>query len=83
MSGSIVRLSDLEWDAMGEDPCRGAETRWNLIFSADRTETGSISMGMAEIPPGSVLDPHHHEPPEVYHVLRAGASCRSTGSLMS
>ena len=69
VTGSIVRLSDLDWEAMGEDPCRGAETRWKLVFSADRTESGSISMGMAEIAPGGVLDLHHHEQPEVYHVL--------------
>ena len=70
MTGAIVSMSDLDWEAMGEDPYRGAETRWKLIFSSDRTPTDSISIGMAEIAPGGTLDLHRHAPAEVYHVLK-------------
>ena len=79
MTGSIVDLADLDWEAMGEDPCRGPDTRWKMIFSSDRTPTGAMSIGMAEIAPGGSLDRHHHAPPEIYHVLEGSGEVEIEG----
>ncbi|MFV1978104.1 MAG: cupin domain-containing protein [Myxococcota bacterium] len=50
--------------------------RWRTLVSGDRTPTRAISMGTLELPPGSSLDAHHHEPPEVYFLTQG------TGTLL-
>lgn len=44
---------------------------WRTLISADRTPTDSLTMGVAEIQPGSPdeLHLHRHEPAEVYYIL--------------
>lgn len=44
---------------------------WRTLISVDRTPTDSLTMGVAEIQPGSPdeLHLHRHEPAEVYYVL--------------
>jgi quercetin dioxygenase-like cupin family protein len=43
--------------------------RWRLVASGERTPTAGMSAGIAEIAPDGVLPLHHHEPPELYHVI--------------
>ncbi|ESR27006.1 cupin domain-containing protein [Lutibaculum baratangense] len=69
MHGTKVTLAELGWDEMASVVDRAPETRWKLVFSSERTGTGAMSMGLAEIPPGRKLPLHHHEPPEIYHAL--------------
>jgi quercetin dioxygenase-like cupin family protein len=68
--GCLVDLQDLDWESW-EDPKLAAQSavRWKMVFSGDRTPTGAMSIGMAEIAPGGVLPLHHHAPAEIYHVL--------------
>ncbi|WP_159715629.1 cupin domain-containing protein [Geminicoccus flavidas] len=69
-TGTVIDLRDLGWETW-QDPELKAESavQWKLVFSAGRTPTGAISMGLAEIAPDGVLPLHRHEPAEVYHVL--------------
>jgi mannose-6-phosphate isomerase-like protein (cupin superfamily) len=53
------------------DPTRGG-VRWRTLFSADRTESESITCGIAEVTASGVEDlfsVHQHAQPEVYFVL--------------
>jgi quercetin dioxygenase-like cupin family protein len=60
--------SETPWEyESDEGNCEDA-IRWRTLLSGERTPTQSISMGTLELPPGSSLDPHHHEPMEVYFV---------------
>ncbi len=45
--------------------------RWRTLFSAGRTPTASLTLGVAELPPGQdgPLVLHRHEPVELYYVL--------------
>ena len=55
----------------GEDPAFGT-LRWRTLFSADRTETRGMVLGIAEFGPEGTLLPHRHAPSEIYYGL-AGA----------
>ncbi|WP_267137881.1 cupin domain-containing protein [Anianabacter salinae] len=55
----------------GEDPAFGT-VRWRTLFSADRTATSGMVMGIAEFGAQGTLLPHRHEPAEMYFAL-AGA----------
>lgn len=52
----------------GEDPAFGT-LRWRTLFSADRTATSGMTMGVAEFGPGGTLLPHRHGPAEIYYGL--------------
>lgn len=62
-----VRASDVEAEHWA-DPVRG-EIAFRTLFSADRTSTGGLTAGVAELPPGGWLGSHRHPPAEIYHVL--------------
>ncbi len=44
---------------------------WRTLLSADRTPTAGMTVGVAEIAPGSSVDGalHHHAPDEIYYVI--------------
>lgn len=71
MAGTLIDPEALPWEARnGPAPATGRRTRWRLIFSRPRTPgTETMSLGLAEFPPGGVLPLHHHAPAEIYHVL--------------
>lgn len=52
----------------GEDPTFGT-VRWRTLFSADRTATSGMTMGVAEFGPVGTLLPHRHGPAEIYYCL--------------
>lgn len=52
----------------GEDPAFGT-VRWRTLFSADRTATASMVLGVAEFGPEGTLKPHRHLPAEFYFGL--------------
>ena len=52
----------------GEDPAFGT-VRWRTLFSADRTETHGMVLGIAEFGPDGTLLPHRHAPAEIYYGL--------------
>ncbi|MHA6326064.1 cupin domain-containing protein [Roseivivax sp. CAU 1753] len=52
----------------GEDPAFGT-VRWKTLFSADRTKTAGMTLGVAEFGAGGTLLPHRHGPAEFYFGL--------------
>ena len=52
----------------GEDPSFGT-VRWRTLFSADRTDTSGMVLGVAEFGPSGTLRPHRHNPAEFYFGL--------------
>ncbi|MCE0507050.1 MULTISPECIES: cupin domain-containing protein [unclassified Roseivivax] len=52
----------------GEDPAFGT-VRWRTLFSADRTATAGMTLGVAEFGPGGTLLAHRHGPAEFYFGL--------------
>jgi quercetin dioxygenase-like cupin family protein len=70
LAASLVDLKDVDWETWDDPQLRSnSAVRWKLIFSAGRTPTAAMSIGLAEIEPGGVLPLHRHEPAEVYHIL--------------
>ena len=57
------------WELDSWDEHREARIRVRTLVSAGRTASSGISFGVFELPPGAVLDPHHHHPQEVYYVV--------------
>ena len=79
MAGSIVRLSDLNWEAMGEDPARGPDTRWKLVFSSDRTPTNRSASERRRSCPAAPWIYIIIREPEVYHVLEGTGIVENDG----
>ncbi|MDO6584515.1 cupin domain-containing protein [Salipiger sp. 1_MG-2023] len=52
----------------GEDPAFGS-VRWRTLFSAERTPTKGMVLGIAEFGPMGTLLPHRHGPAEIYFGL--------------
>ncbi|QOR38093.1 cupin domain-containing protein [Billgrantia diversa] len=80
MQPSSVDTDDLPWETW-DDPEFAARTRvrWKLIFTAEQTPTGVMSMGLAEIAPQGALPLHQHDPAETYHVLSGEGSIEVEG----
>ena len=67
--GTVVREADRDWETWPEpESLARSGTRWKTLLSADRTPTGGLTLGVAEIPPGAGLPPHRHPPAEAYFV---------------
>ncbi len=65
----IVREGDLpleRWE--DETPARVV---WRTLLSGDRTPTERLTLGVAELAPGSSREvrTHHHAPVEIYYVI--------------
>ncbi len=52
----------------GEDPAFGT-VLWRTLFSADRTQTSGMVLGVAEFGPEGTLCAHRHDPSEFYFGL--------------
>ena len=59
--------SDCNWNQR-ED--RG-DLRWKFLVDATEMDSHGLSAGIIEVPVGSELSLHHHQPQEIY-VIRAG-----------
>ncbi|SEP69588.1 Cupin domain protein [Loktanella sp. DSM 29012] len=51
-----------------DDPRRGT-VQWRTLFSGDRTQTSSLTLGVAEFGPAGTLHSHRHSPCEFYFCL--------------
>jgi quercetin dioxygenase-like cupin family protein len=82
MSESVIHVNESEvpWELDPWDEHREARIRVRTCVSAGRTPTSGISMGTCELPPGAVLDPHHHRPQEVYYVTAGEAEVLLEGA---
>ena len=67
------------WELDPDDEGRPGRIRTRRFVSADRTPTSGVSMGVFEVPPGALLDPHHHHPQEVYYVIAGEAEVHRDG----
>jgi len=67
------------WELDPWDEDREARIRVKTFVSSDRTPSLGVSMGICELPPGAVLDPHHHHPREVYYVTAGEAEIYREG----
>ena len=49
---------------------------WRTLFSGDRTPTGALTVGVADVPPDATDEPglHRHEPAEIYYVVQGRGS---------
>jgi quercetin dioxygenase-like cupin family protein len=70
VSDSVIHVNenDCPWELEPDDAHRPARIRMRTFVSAGRTMSSGVSMGVFEMPPGAVLDPHRHHPQEVYYV---------------
>ncbi|NVO28372.1 cupin domain-containing protein [Donghicola sp. C2-DW-16] len=64
----------------GDDPAFGT-VRWKTLFSADRTATSDMVLGIAEFDAGGTLLPHRHEPAEFYLGLSGSGEVTINGTL--
>ncbi|NNE24572.1 MAG: cupin domain-containing protein [Rhizobiales bacterium] len=60
-------VNDCSWNQR-ED--RG-DLRWKFLVDATEMDSHGLSAGIIEVPVGSELSLHHHQPQEIY-VIRAG-----------
>ena len=63
----VTRDQDCRRDAW-DDPVKG-RIGWRTLFSADATQTNSLTAGVAEVEPGGWLGLHRHSPAEIYYVI--------------
>lgn len=70
MSKAVVVQEDACLVEHWDDPSRG-KVSWRTLLSADRTPTSAMTVGIAEVAPGTPLGyyRHRHEPAEVYYIL--------------
>ena len=61
------------WELDPWDVHRPARIRVRTFLSVGHTATSSLSVGVFELPPGALLDPHRHRPQEVYYVTAGEA----------
>ncbi len=66
----ILNQAELDWETW-DDPDLVAKSpvRWKILISGERGPSGCLSMGIAEMTPGTLLPLHHHEPEETYYVI--------------
>lgn len=73
----LRNLDRIQPETMG-DPRHGGAV-WRMLFSSDRTATGAITCGVAEVAPEQPLTLHRHEHPEVYFGLEGDARATVSG----
>ena len=69
-----------DWSASGRNG-----VSWRTLLSADRTPTDSLTIGIAEIAPGSPdeFHLHHHEPAEAYFILSGTGAMSIDGEVQN
>ncbi len=77
----VVHERDCEledWSASGRHG-----VSWRTLLSGDRTPTDSLTMGIAEIEPGSPdeFHLHRHEPAEAYYILAGSGAMSIDGEI--
>ena len=66
----ILNQSELDWETW-DDPDLAARSpvRWKILISGELGPSRRLTNGIAEMDPGTLLPPHHHEPEETYYVI--------------
>lgn len=80
MKPTHIDPETVEWESWPESPfIDETKVRWKLLFSAPKTPTAEMSMGLAEIAPGGELPRHRHAPSEIYHGVSGKAEIEIEG----
>ncbi len=76
----VVRESAREWETWpDEEVQKRGRIYWKTLVSGDITPSGSLTMGIAKVPPGEALREHRHRQTEIYLVLEGTASITIDG----
>ncbi|MEO1987167.1 MAG: dimethylsulfonioproprionate lyase family protein [Martelella sp.] len=73
----VRRVGDIEEEGVVVENKQRA--RYRMLFSADRTETHSLTCGVATLDPENPLPLHRHEHAEIYFGLTGDACVRVEG----
>ncbi|MCF8069870.1 MAG: cupin domain-containing protein [Desulfobacterales bacterium] len=69
----LVNEDQYNWEYEEGKSDRADVIRWKSIISGEKTPTHGMNMGILEVPPGAIMDIHHHHPQEIYYVIRGEA----------
>ena len=66
----ILNHAELDWETW-DDPelADKSPVRWKILISGERGPSSQLSIGIAEMAPGTLLPLHHHAPTETYYVI--------------
>ena len=70
----VVREGERAWQTFGE-----GDALFKTLVSGDVTRSEDLTLGVLKLPPGGMLEDHHHRQAEVYLVL-AGEEVVRVGS---
>ena len=67
---TIIQADALPWETW-RDPALAERSpvRWKDLIGRERGASQAMSLGIAEIPPGTTLARHRHAAPEIYYLL--------------
>jgi len=74
---NIKSVSDQDWSTNEKYP----GVRWKFLIDADFMGSSGLSLGFAEITPGSDLTLHYHSPAEIYVVTNGKGILNKSGEL--
>ncbi len=66
----IIHSDSLAWETWSDDDFSRGRVFWKTLFSRGRTDSDSLTAGVAIVHPGDALNPHHHAPAEIYFVFQ-------------
>ena len=77
---TITQAASLPWDTWPDPALAGrSPVRWKDLIGRERGASQALSLGVAEIPPGTTLVRHRHTAPEIYYVLVGAGSLEVDG----
>ena len=74
---NLESIADQKWSTTKKYP----GVRWKFLIDADFTKSSGLSMGFAEIAPGSDLILHYHSPAEIYVITEGNGILNKSGEL--
>ena len=66
----LLNAENRPWEYIEGEEGRTDVIRWKTLLGAADSATAGITFGICEVPPGALLDAHHHDQPEAYYVLK-------------
>ena len=66
----IIDQAAVDWEGwQGPTVAARSAVRWKLLIAGERTDSSGLVTGIAQLPPGTQLPLHQHEPEETYYVV--------------
>lgn len=70
MKNLFVQEQNLAWEYWSDEAVNAiSPIRWKTLITADRVDSSAMTLGVTEIPVGSIELKHHHPEPEVYYFI--------------